>query len=144
MTADAPSPENPFDDPALAARHEDWYEGGGRQADLLEKQLLAKLLTDFPQAKTALAVGCGTGHFTRWLAQQGLRAAGLDISDIMLTEARRRDGAEYVHGDAQALPYADQTWDLVALITTLEFVPDPERAIAEAVRVARQRLLLGC
>jgi ubiquinone/menaquinone biosynthesis C-methylase UbiE len=104
---------------------------------------LAKLLAYLPQAKSVLEVGCGTGHFTRWLAQQGLRAAGLDISEVMLAEARRRDGIKNVHGDARALPYADQTWDLVAVIATLEFVPDPERAIAEAVRVARQGLLLG-
>lgn len=134
---------NPFDDPTLASRYEDWYAGKGRQADLSEKQLLAKLLADFPQARSVLEVGCGTGHFTRWLAEQKLLSVGLDISEIMLAEARRRNGVEYVHGDAQALPFGDQTWDLVALITTLEFVPDPDRAIAEALRVARQGLLLG-
>jgi len=134
---------NPFDDPALVARYEDWYAGEGRRADTLEKQLLAKMRGEFPQAKDVLEVGCGTGHFTRWLAGQQLRAVGLDISEVMLAEARRRDGVEYVHGDAQALPFADQTWDLVALITTLEFVPDPERAILEAMRVARKGLLLG-
>jgi ubiquinone/menaquinone biosynthesis C-methylase UbiE len=143
MTTGNLQPENPFDDSDLAARYEDWYEGAGRQADILEKRLLAKLLADFPQAKSVLEVGCGTGHFTRWLAQQGLRAAGLDISEIMLAEARLRDSVEYVHGDAQALSFADRTWDLVALVTTLEFVPDPERALFEAVRVARHGLLLG-
>lgn len=134
---------NPFDDSTLASRYEDWYAGKGRQADLLEKQLLAKLLAEFPQAKSVLDVGCGTGHFTRWLGERGLQAVGLDISEIMLAEARRRNGAEYVHGDAQALPFGDRTCDLVALITTLEFVPDPDRAIAEALRIARQGLLLG-
>ncbi len=134
---------NPFDDLALAARYEGWYEGQGRLADILEKQLLAKLLADFPQAQTVLEVGCGTGHFTRWWAEQKLRAVGIDISEVMLAEARRRDGVEYVQGDAQALPYSDQTWDLVAMITTLEFVSDPERALAEAIRAARQGLLLG-
>lgn len=134
---------NPFDDPTLASRYEDWYAGKGRQADLLEKRLLAKLLAEFPQAKSVLEVGCGTGHFTRWLAEQGLQSVGLEISEVMLAEARRLDGVEYVHGDAHALHFGDQTWDLVALITTLEFVPDPERAIAEAIRVASQGLLLG-
>ena len=143
MSAEKLAPGNPFDDPALAARYEGWYGSEGRQADLLEKELLSKLVAAFRHARTVLEVGCGTGHFTRWLAEPKLRAVGLDISDTMLVEARRRDGIEYVRGDAQALPYADRTWDLVALITTLEFVPDPKRALAEAIRVARHGLLLG-
>lgn len=42
-----------------------------------------------------------------------------------------------------ALPFADAQFDLGSFITTLEFVADPEKALAEAVRVARQGPLLG-
>jgi 2-polyprenyl-3-methyl-5-hydroxy-6-metoxy-1,4-benzoquinol methylase len=77
MNGDKLTPENPFDEPALAARYEDWYAGEGRQADILEKQLLAKLLAGFRSAQSVLEVGCGTGHFTCWLADQGLRAAAV-------------------------------------------------------------------
>ena len=42
-----------------------------------------------------------------------------------------------------SLPLADRSHDLVALITTLEFLPDPLRALAEAARVARQGIVLG-
>ena len=62
---DALFPSNPFDDPAVAARYEDWYSGPGQRADALEKSLLKGLLADFPGARTVLEVGCGTGHFTR-------------------------------------------------------------------------------
>ncbi len=65
---------NPFDDPAVAERYEQWYSGHGRRADRLEKRLLAQLLEDFPGASTVLDVGCGTGHFTRWMASRGLSA----------------------------------------------------------------------
>jgi SAM-dependent methyltransferase len=51
-----------------------------------------------------LEVGCGTGHFTRWLAEEAFRVAGLDISEAMLAEARKRNGVLYVVGDALALP----------------------------------------
>jgi SAM-dependent methyltransferase len=101
------------------------------------------LLDRFPDARSVLDVGCGTGHFTRWMAEQGLDVAGLDISEPMLTEARRFGGPRYVPGDALSLPFADRSYDLTALITTLEFLPDPARALAEAVRVARQGILLG-
>jgi SAM-dependent methyltransferase len=134
---------NPFQSPALAQRYEQWYLEAGRRADTLEKALLGKLLCTFPNARTALEVGCGTGHFTRWMAGKGFDTVGLDASQPMLKEARRYDGSQYLLGDASALPLADRSFDLVALITTLEFVPDPARALAEAIRVARQGVLLG-
>jgi ubiquinone/menaquinone biosynthesis C-methylase UbiE len=138
-----PATSNPFDDPGLAARYEGWYEGSGRSADVQEKCLLAELLRDFPEATTVLEVGCGSGHFTRWLAERGYRVTGLDSSEAMLTEARRRNGIPYLLGDAMALPFADHRFDLTALITTLEFVPDPQQALREAMRVSAQGLLLG-
>ena len=134
---------NPFDDPALASRYEAWYAGEGRRADILEKALLGKLLDRFSGARSILEVGCGTGHFTRWMALRGLDATGVDTSEPMLEEARRRGGPGYLHGDALSLPFADRSFDMTALITTLEFLPDPARALAEAVRVARQGVLLG-
>jgi SAM-dependent methyltransferase len=134
---------NPFDDPVVAGRYEAWYAGEGRNADVQEKRLLEKLLGLFPGARTVLEVGCGTGHFTRWMAQKGLDAVGVDVAEPMLREARRFGGPRYMRGDALALPFADASCDLVALITTLEFVEDPARALAEAVRVARQGVLLG-
>lgn len=134
---------NPFDDPALASRYEAWYAGAGREADLLEKALLGNLLGLFPKARSVLEVGCGTGHFTRWMEKRGLEAVGLDISEPMLNEARRLGGPNYLLGNALSLPFTDRSYDVTALITTLEFVPDPARALCEAVRVARQGVLLG-
>lgn len=134
---------NVFDDAAVASCYEAWYAGEGRKADLLEKALLGNLLDRFPGARSALEVGCGTGHFTRWMAERGLEAAGLDISEPMLTEARRLGGASYASGDAHSLPFPDRSHDLTALITTLEFLPDPAHALSEAVRVARRGVILG-
>jgi SAM-dependent methyltransferase len=134
---------DPFADPALARRYEAWYTGEGRRADALEKDLLGKLLERFPGARSVLEVGCGTGHFTRWLAERGLDAVGVDISEAMLAEARRLGGARYASGDALSLPFPDRSHDLTALITTLEFLPDPPRALSEAVRVARHGVILG-
>jgi ubiquinone/menaquinone biosynthesis C-methylase UbiE len=100
-------------------------------------------LADFPDARTALDVGCGTGHFTRWLAGEGLQVFGLDVSHAMLEEARHLGSPTCVEGDALSLPFADQAVDLVLMVTTLEFVSDPAQALAEAARVARQGLLVG-
>ena len=135
--------ENPFAAPDAAAGYEEWYAGRGRRADRLEKRLLQKLLALFPGNRTILDVGCGTGHFTRWFAGRGFEAAGIDPSRFMLEEARRSGGALYVRGDGEALPFPDAAFDLTALITALEFIPDPARALREAVRVSRSGVILG-
>lgn len=134
---------NPFHDLELARRYEAWYAAEGRVADVLEKALLAKLLDRFPRARSVLDVGCGTGHFTRWMAERGLDATGADISEPMLSEARRLGGPGYLLGDALSLPFPDRSYDLTALITALEFLPDPARALSEAIRIARQGIVLG-
>lgn len=131
-------------DEHVARDYEAWYEQGfGRFASRQEEVLLHHLLQRFPGASSLLEVGCGTGHFTRWFAQQGFQVTGLDTSPAMLEQARLRNGTNYLLGDTQALPFENQLFDLVALITTLEFVTDPVQALREAMRVTRQGLLLG-
>jgi ubiquinone/menaquinone biosynthesis C-methylase UbiE len=134
---------NPFVDPALAAGYETWYQTAGRRADQLEKEMLARMLARFPSASMLLEVGCGSGHFTRWFSEKTLQATGLDISLPMLSEAVRLNGAPYIRGDALGLPFADNTFDLVTLITTLEFVSEPILVLEEALRVTRRGLILG-
>jgi SAM-dependent methyltransferase len=134
---------NPFTDPATVTGYEAWYETVGRRADRLEKGLLRRLLACFPEARTMLEVGCGTGHFTRWFCELGLRAAGLDVSPAMLAEAAHLHSPPCVLGNGLALPFATGAFDLSVLITTLEFVADPAQALVEALRVARCGLILG-
>ncbi len=146
-------PDNPFFEYSLAERYEQWYEvGEGRRADLLEKELLGLLLDGFfgsrkgSGVQSLLEIGCGTGHFTRYFATFLPSAVGLDISPAMLKEARRRDAEgkiPYLRGDALNLPFSDASFDVVAFITTLEFLKNPQQALKEAGRVARRGVLLG-
>jgi ubiquinone/menaquinone biosynthesis C-methylase UbiE len=135
--------QNPFVDPKIASGYEAWYQSAGVLADRLEKELLKQMLGEFPSAGTLLETGCGTGHFTRWFQDQALTVVGLDLAFPMLTEATGLNGAAYLCGDAHALPFQDGAFDLVALITTLEFVRDPVRTVNESLRIARQGLILG-
>jgi len=92
-----------------------------------------------------LDLGCGTGDQTRALAERvvpGGRAVGLDLSQTMIDEARRRSSAvglpvEFQVGDAQALPFADSTFDACRTERMLIHVPDARAALAEMVRVTR-------
>jgi ubiquinone/menaquinone biosynthesis C-methylase UbiE len=127
-----------------ASRYEAWYATPpGRRADEAERALLTRLLGGFPKAHSVLEVGCGTGHFTAWLASQGWRVVGVERAPAMLSEMRRQfpDIPVFI-GDAHRLPVRARAVDLVVFVTTLEFLEDPLLALAEAVRVARQGLVL--
>lgn len=131
-------------DKDVAAHYEAWYETPeGRRADELEKAVLDYLLQAFAQPGSVLEIGCGTAHFTRWLNDQGLAAVGLDLSAAMLAQAQVLDGVPLARGDAYQLPFADDAFDLAALVTTLEFLERPQEMLAEALRVARRGMVLG-
>lgn len=128
----------------VAGHYEAWYEtSNGQQTDRQEKALLGKLLKLFSHADNVLEIGCGTGHFTRWLSDDGLSAVGVDLSAAMLAEARVLDDVPFVRGDAQRLPFVDGAFDLTMLITTLEFLGQPREGLAEALRVSDQGVILG-
>ena len=131
-------------DERVAAHYEAWYETSeGRRADELEKVALGWLLQGFPESGSVLEIGCGTGHFSRWLDDQGLAAVGLDLSSAMLTKAQELGGVPLIQSDARRLPFADGAFDLAAFITTLEFLEQPKEVLAEALRVARYGVVLG-
>lgn len=127
-----------------AAGYERWYATPrGRRADLAERELLTRLSGPFATPRIALEVGCGTGHFTRWLAGRVPHVVGLDRAPAMLAEARRHHPlVPLVVGDAHCLPIRSRALDLSVFVLTLEFVERPALALAEAVRVARQGVLV--
>jgi ubiquinone/menaquinone biosynthesis C-methylase UbiE len=127
-----------------APGYEAWYATArGRRADLAERALLERLLAPFATAQSALEVGCGTGHFTRWLAGRLPLVVGLDRAPAMLAEARRHHPRlRLVQGDAHHLPVRSRAVDLGLFALTLEFVDDPAVALAEAVRVSRRGVLV--
>jgi ubiquinone/menaquinone biosynthesis C-methylase UbiE len=134
---------NVFSNPEIASDYETWYQTVGSQADKQEKVLLKRLLRAFSTANSILEIGCGTGHFTRWFSQQGMQVIGLDLSRAMLEEANRFRSSLLLQGDALKLPFGSNSFDLIALITTLEFLPDPIAVLNEVHRVARKGLVLG-
>ena len=84
-------------------------------------------------------VGCGPGHVTAFLAGLGLRAAGVDLSDAMVAEARKRHpDLEFGTGSMTALPAADASWDgLVSFYSLIHMIDDADlrAALAEFRRV---------
>lgn len=128
-----------------AQRYEDWFHTPfGRRADKVDRRILSELLSCFERPDTLLDVGCGPCHFADLWVSHGLRITGLDIAlDSLSYALAHRNGCQLILGDGMALPFRDDSFDVVALITSLEFMASPDQALSEAGRVARQGLLIG-
>ena len=86
--------------------------------------------------RRVLDLCCGHGNATEAFLAIGAAVTGLDFSPAMLeAAARRAPGATLVEGDAQAMPFADARFDIVACNVGLGHVPDQPRAVAEIARV---------
>jgi SAM-dependent methyltransferase len=88
-----------------------------------------------------LDVATGTGEVALRAARAGAEVAGVDIAPKLLEQARAKSPEiEWVEGDAQALPFADASFDVVSSNFGVIFAPDPDAAARELARVCRGRL----
>ncbi len=90
----------------------------------------------------ALDIGCGTGFLSLELAARGHRVTGIDFAPAMLALAKEKAahaGAaiRFEEADAENLPFAAASFDLVITRHVLWTLPHPEAAIGEWVRVLR-------
>ena len=87
-------------------------------------------------------VGCGNGAFTELLVRrcQPTEEQGIDPSEGQLTFARDRSAdraATFHQGDAQALPFEDDRFDVAVMALAINLIPNPAKAVAEMARVVR-------
>ncbi|MEF8887472.1 MAG: class I SAM-dependent methyltransferase [Haloarculaceae archaeon] len=124
----------PFE--AHTERYDQWFED---HEDAYRSELAA-LRRLVPETGRGLAVGVGTGRFAAPLGVE----VGLDPAESPLARARER-GIEVTRGVAEHLPFRDGAFDTVLVVTTVCFVDDIPRMLAEADRVlaASGRLVVG-
>ena len=99
----------------------------------------------FPESlagKDAIELGCGTAYVSAWLARRGARVVGIDNSEAQLATARRlqrQHGLEFplLHGDAEAVPYPDASFDLAISEYGACLWAEPQRWVPEAARLLR-------
>jgi len=107
------------------------------------RRFLVSRVTAIP-GSWVLDVATGTGLVARELARKNLRVVGLDQSASMVrrgVEAVRaaglRDRVRFALGQAQALPFADETFDALTFTYLLRYVDDPGATVRELARVIR-------
>jgi SAM-dependent methyltransferase len=131
---------------ASSEQEDTWASGDayepyvGRWSRVVAREFLAWLA--LPQGSGWLDIGCGTGALSQTILEVAspYSVLGVDPSEEYVTFAREHIRDERVHftlGDAQALPVETASYDAVVSGLVLNFVPQPSRAVAEMVRVAR-------
>jgi SAM-dependent methyltransferase len=95
-----------------------------------------------------LDVAAGDGNVAVAAARTGARVTATDFAPSLLTAGRARTQAlglevRWQEADAEALPFADETFDIVTSAFGLMFAPRPDVAIAEAFRVTRPGGVVG-
>ena len=149
---------NTFYDPGeqRAAKVNDLFAAIARRYDLLNdlqsfglhrrwKHRVVEMAAAGP-GRRALDVCCGTGDIALALAQSGMEVTGLDFSQAMLeiAEARRLKNSQFsaanpkfIQGDAQQLPFPDNSFDAVTVGYGLRNLAKWETGLREMLRVAR-------
>jgi SAM-dependent methyltransferase len=102
--------------------------------------LVAEL--DIRAGRRVLDVACGAGNVAIPAALAGADVTGVDIAPALLERGEADASAAgadvtWVEGDAEALPFADASFDVVTSAVGVMFCPSHERAAAELVRVCR-------
>lgn len=111
-----------------------------RPTDLNEESIQYMLSHLDPQARNLLDIGCGRGHWLNMVAEKrpDLHLTGCDVKT--LPSSTRINN---VNGSIGALPFADNSFDIVTCHHTIEHLRDLPSAIKELKRVARKQLIIA-
>lgn len=92
--------------------------------------------------KTLLDVGCGSGQSAIPAARKGIKVTGIDVAENLIEYARNRCIVENLNatfdvGDAENLPYDDNSFDVAITMIGAMFAPQPDRVTSEFARVIK-------
>jgi len=89
-------------------------------------------------------VACGSGHFLKNYASQVRGVAGLDLSELMVKMAAKKNKdlvaagtAEFVHGEASQLPWEENRFSVATSMGSFTSFPKPVESLKEIYRVLR-------
>lgn len=106
-------------------------------------------LTNIQQGESVLDVACGNGNTAITARRKGAKVTGIDNTPELLSLAVEEErnaqvsGIEWKEGDAQSLPFEDESFDVVVSTFGHMFAPNPESSAKEIVRVTRKGGRIG-
>ncbi len=122
-----------------------WGASASDWAEIQEKACLPVYLAVFERVGLRapdryLDAGCGAGLAAQHAAARGAEVSGLDAAENLLSIARARvPTGDFRIGDLEALPYPDDSFDLVTGFNAFQYAADQTAALLEARRVAKKR-----
>jgi ubiquinone/menaquinone biosynthesis C-methylase UbiE len=129
--------------------HEKRFDGGierlraPERVARLEVERVVDLCLAGAEIKSVLDVGTGSGLFAEAFCERGQEVAGIDANPDMLPAARYYvPKGDFRQADAEALPFAETSFDLVFLGLLLHESDDPLKVLQETRRVTRQRVCI--
>ncbi len=136
---------------ALKARHQAAWSSGdyavvGTTLQIVGEQLCEAL--DLRAGQTVLDVAAGNGNITLAAARRWCEVMSTDYVPSLLERGRARAAADgltvaFKEADAEALPFADGSFDVVVSTFGVMFTPNQDQAAAELLRVCRSRGKIG-
>lgn len=121
-----------------------YFEYFDRLRNELEPPAFANSFYEFDQfsGKKILDVGCGNGWVLSHYAAHGAQTTGVDITEAGVDLCRKRFAAQnlkgnFVIGNAEELPFPDNSFDAVSCMGVVHHTSNPKRAVAEIHRVLK-------
>jgi ubiquinone/menaquinone biosynthesis C-methylase UbiE len=120
----------------LAKDYDEWFV----RNESAYRSELAAVKAFLPPGDRGLEIGVGTGRFAGSLGIE----VGVEPAKAMAETARKR-GIKVYEAYAENLPFEDESFDFILMVTVLCFLADPFRVLREATRVLkpRGRLIIG-
>jgi SAM-dependent methyltransferase len=116
------------------ADYESERNGYQRPLDPVQVAAIESLVVEH-QPERILEVGCATGRLLGRLDYSGSSLVGLDLSPVALQRVAINSQAPVVQGNAEAMPFADESFDLIVANHIIEHTDDADRLMAEIARV---------
>ena len=134
-----------FDIDAIKAKHKaTWEDGNYAEFSTYMHDGALEILHgwDLSKAETLLDIGCGSGQTAIPAAKMGIKVTGIDIAENLIKHARKAAkklnlDTQFDIGDAEDLPYEDNSFDAAVTMIGAMFAPQPDQVVSEFARVIK-------
>jgi SAM-dependent methyltransferase len=118
--------DSAYDVPASVEEYIAMRRRGNSANELLEEPIMRRFLCEVPGSR-CLDLGCGFGHYSHMMAEQGFAVTAIDRSELMIEAARRlnaHEAIQYQRTDISEADFAVDTFDVIISNLVLHYVED--------------------